>query len=295
MRRHRSPAATTVQRLRRMAFWAFGTVAPRAAARWFERLILTPQLYPGARDAEDPSPDGTHTRVPYGSGWLSVWSWGDGPVVLLMHGWGGRAVHLQEFVKPLLAEGFRVVAFDAPAHGRSDGVRTNLVECTGAVLQVAGAVGPVHGIIAHSFGSPTAAMAVRHGLEVNKMVFIGAPASIGKLTHNIARVIGFPARVSQLTQERIESRLGISMEDLETDRVLASIDVPLLVFHDEGDRDVPWEDAESIVRAAKEANLVTTSGLGHRRIIQDAEVVQQAVDFLRVPANERDVVSVETV
>jgi pimeloyl-ACP methyl ester carboxylesterase len=276
-------------------FWVFGALAPRAAASWFERLILTPSLYPGLREGEDPSPDGTHTRVPYGNGWLSVWSWGDGPAVLLMHGWGGRAVHLQEFVKPLLAEGFRVVAFDAPAHGRSDGVSTNLVECTGAALQVAGAVGPVHGIIAHSFGSPTAAMAVRHGLEVNRMVFIGAPASIGKLTHNIARVIGFPTRIPRLTQERIESRLGISMDDLETDRVMATLDVPLLVFHDEEDRDVPWEDAQAIVRAAKEANLVTTSGLGHRRIIQDAEVVQQAVDFLRAPANEREVVSAETV
>jgi pimeloyl-ACP methyl ester carboxylesterase len=278
-----------------MAIWIFGMLAPRAAALWFERLILTPSLYPGLRDGEDPAPDGTHTRLPYGNGWLSVWSWGDGPVVLLMHGWGGRAVHLQEFVDPLLAEGFRVVAFDAPAHGRSDGVRTNLIECTGAVLQVAGSVGSIHGIIAHSFGSPTAAMAVRHGLKVNKMVFIGAPQSIGKLTHGIARIIGLPAKVPQRTQERIESRLGISMEDLETDRVLASADVPLLVFHDEEDRDVPWEDAQAIVRAVKEANLVTTTGLGHRRIIQDAEVVQQAVDFLRVPANQRDVVSVETV
>ena len=277
MRQNTTPVAT---HLRRAALRIFGTLAPRAAASWFERLILTPSLYPQSPGETGSFQDGDHTRVPYENGWLSLWSWGEGPTVLLLHGWGGRAVHLREFVEPLLAAGFRVVAFDAPAHGRSDGIRTNLLDCTQAVLQIAGLIGPIHGIIAHSFGSPTAAMAVQHGLHVNKMVLIGAPVSIAKLTDRIARIIGLPLQVSRMTQRLIESRLGISLEELETDRVLAGVDVPLLVFHDDGDPDVPWEDGAAIVRAAKEANLVTTSGLGHRRIVRDPAVVKQAVDFM---------------
>lgn len=280
---HKTPIAAAVHHIRRAAFRIFGTLAPRRAALWFERMILTPSLHRRSSDDSESFPDAAHTRIPYGNGWLSVWSWGDGPTVLLLHGWGGRAVHLQEFVEPLLAAGFRVVAFDAPAHGRSDGMRTNLVECAGAVLQVAGTVGPIYGIIAHSFGSPTAAMAARHGLEIDRMVFIGAPVSIAKLTSKIADFLGLPRRVSQRTLRLIESRLDISMEEVETDRVLAGLDIPLLVFHDEEDRDVPWEDGASIARAAKDANLVRTSGLGHRRIIRDPAVIQQAVDFMRAP------------
>ena len=283
MRSHKSPIAAAAHRVRRGTFWIFGTLAPQRAALWFERRILTPSLHGRSSNDLGSFPDAAHTRVPYGNGWLSMWSLGDGPTVLLLHGWGGRAVHLQEFVEPLLAAGFRVVAFDAPAHGRSDGMRTNLVECAGAVLQVAGMVGPIHGIIAHSFGSPTAAMAVRHGLEIDRLVFIGAPVSIAKLWSKIAHFIGLPAHVSQRAMGQIESRLGISMEEGETDRVVADLDMPLLVFHDEEDRDVPWEDGASIARAAKDANLVRTSGLGHRRIIRDPAVIRQAVDFMRLP------------
>ncbi|MCZ6916285.1 MAG: alpha/beta fold hydrolase [Gemmatimonadetes bacterium] len=280
---------TGLQHIRRAGLWIFGTVAPRTASRWFERLMLTPSLYVGRRDGNSAFSDGDHTRVPYGNGWLSLWSWGAGPTVLLLHGWSGRAAHLEEFVAPLRAAGFRVVALDHPAHGRSDGVRTNLLECTAAVLQIAAVVGPVHGIIAHSFGSSTAAMAVKHGLDVNRMVFIGAPVSIPKLTDNVAALVGLPRKVSTMMQQRVAARLGFSWADLDTDRILSDVDVPLLVFHDAGDRDVPLQDGVAIARSVKDGNLVTTSGLGHRGILRDPAVVQQAVEFISVaaPSNSR--------
>lgn len=293
MDRNASTTAVAMNQLRRLAFRLFGTLAPRAAARWFEHLILTPSRHARHSDAQVGFPEGAHRRIPYGNGWLSWWSWGRGPAVLLLHGWGGRAVHLQEFVEPLLQAGLRVVAFDAPAHGRSDGVRTNLVEYAGAVLQVARSAGPLHGLVAHSFGSPAAAMALQHGLAVNRMVFIAAPVSLARSSHRIAGAIGLPPKVSLLTQRRIESRLGISMAEIETDRVLSNIEIPLLVFHDEHDRDVPLEDGATIVRAAKDAHLVTTSGLGHRRILTNPDVVRQAVEFLRVPASNTGRVSVD--
>ncbi len=99
MRQNTTPVATA---LRRAALRIFGILAPRAAASWFERLILTPSLYPQSTGATDSFQDGDHTRLPYEKGWLSLWSWGEGPAVLLLHGWGGRAVHLREFVEPLL-------------------------------------------------------------------------------------------------------------------------------------------------------------------------------------------------
>ncbi len=274
---------TVFQRLRRAGLRIFGTVAPRTASHWFERLTLTPSLYVRRRDQDSAFPEGDHMRVPFAKGRLSVWAWGSGPTVLLLHGWSGRAAHLEEFVAPLRAAGFRVVALDQPAHGRSDGVRTNLLECAEAVRHVAAVVGPVHGIIAHSFGSPAAAMAVQQGLEVNRMVFIGAPVSIPKLTDKLAAMLGLPQKVSTMMQQRVAARLGFSLGDLDTDRVMGSLDVPLLVFHDEEDRDVPYQDGVAIARSVKDGKLVTTSGLGHRHIIRDPAVVRQAVEFIAAP------------
>ena len=36
---------------------------------------------------------------------LSVWDWGDGPTVMLVHGWSGSAGQLSGFVGPLLRAG----------------------------------------------------------------------------------------------------------------------------------------------------------------------------------------------
>ena len=105
---------TGLQQIQRTALRVFGTVAPRAASHWFERLMLTPSLYVRKREQDSAFPEGDHTRIPYANGSLSVWSSGAGPTVLLLHGWSGRAAHLEEFVAPLRAAGFRVVALDQP-------------------------------------------------------------------------------------------------------------------------------------------------------------------------------------
>ena len=68
--------------------------------------------------------------------------------------------------------------------------------------------------------------------------------------------------------------------ELETDSVMSEMDIPLIVFHDEGDREVPWDAGAAIARRARRGRLVTTSGLGHVRILRDREVVEEAVDFL---------------
>src|SRR3954471_12912224 len=56
--------------------------------------------------------NGAHTTV-------AAWKWGQGPTVLLVHGWEGRGSQLGSFVEPLVAAGLSVVAFDAPGHGDS--------------------------------------------------------------------------------------------------------------------------------------------------------------------------------
>ena len=61
---------------------------------------------------------GNNYRLPFDGGKLAVTTWGeDGPAVLLMHGWGGARAQMTGFVIPLLDAGYRVVAFDQPAHG----------------------------------------------------------------------------------------------------------------------------------------------------------------------------------
>jgi hypothetical protein len=98
---------------------------------------------------------------------LAAWSWGDGPVVVLHHGWHGSAAHMAAFVRPLVGSGFRVVAYDAPAHGESPGRTSAAPELARALSAVAAALGGLHGVVAHSVGGAATMLAVRTGLKLD--------------------------------------------------------------------------------------------------------------------------------
>src|SRR6266702_4946610 len=57
--------------------------------------------------------------------------------------------------------------------------------------------------------------------------------------------------------------------------------IPLLVIHDRDDREVRWDDGAAITAAWPGAQLVTTTGLGHHRIVSDGGVIQQVLGFLK--------------
>src|SRR5687768_8641339 len=106
---------------------------------------------------------GNNYRIPFVSGELAVTTWGsNGPLVLLMHGWGGARAQMTGFVDPLLFAGYRVVAFDQPAHGESDGQTTNLLEIAPTMDLIAQQEGPFHAVIAHSFGTLITSYALVH-------------------------------------------------------------------------------------------------------------------------------------
>lgn len=273
--------------LRRAALRAYGTAFPTRAADWFERVLLTPRPVPSL---PLPSPRVPHalSRVPYGWGWLAVTEWGtEGPAVLLVHGWGGRAASMHGFVEPLVAAGCRAVTFDLPAHGASPGRRTNLVECAGALLQVGRAFAPLSGVITHSFGGPVAALAWRHGLRADRMVMLAPPRAMPEVSLPVGDWLGLPRRVSERTLERFAVRLGFSWDEMRTDRLVASIDVPLRVVHDEDDAVVPWTHGAAVARAAPAGSLRTTAGLGHRDLLLESTVVADAVGRVAGAARPR--------
>ena len=55
---------------------------------------------------------------------------------------------------------------------------------------------------------------------------------------------------------------------------------PLLVVHDHRDGVIPFSQGRAIAAAWQGAELLSTTGLGHHRILRDPQVVRSAVDFL---------------
>jgi pimeloyl-ACP methyl ester carboxylesterase len=265
--------------LRRTLMRAFGSLLPNRAADWFEMVMQTPTR-PGTRPTAVPRSPGVDRRVPYGDGWLSFTEWGTGPGILLVHGWSASASVMWPFVDPVVARGFRAITLDLPAHGRSDGVRTNLVQCGGAILVVGHAAGPLAGIVTHSFGGPVSVLALHHGLRADRLVMLGPPLSVTVAAISVGDALGLPRRVSAGMYDRSADRLGLRPDERTTERAVAGLALPILVIHDRDDPVVPWSHGDAIASAAPGGRLMTTRGLGHRRVLQDVGVIDAVLGFV---------------
>ena len=261
-----------------------GRILPGLSATVLERAMLTPARPRDRAGAELLRRD-TARLVPYGHRWLATWSFGSGPTVLLVHGWSGHAGQFEPWIEPLVAAGYRVVLFDAPAHGLSTGTRTTLMDFAGAVQHVAGLAGPLHAIVAHSFGAPAAVFAMKHGLAAPRLVLLAAPMSLIDAASGVARLIGFPLRVARRMQRRLERRLNFRWAEATTDRYLAALTaqrgLATLLIHDRRDREVPFATGERIAAAVPAARFVATDGLGHVRLLRARRIVDEALAFLK--------------
>ena len=81
-------------------------------------------------------------------------------------------------------------------------------------------------------------------------------------------------------QRRIEAREGILMRQFEPPAVGPRITLPTLVVHDRGDRINRFADGEAYRDHIPGATLLATEGLGHRKILQQPDVLQSVVDFV---------------
>ncbi len=266
----------------RTAFGALDRVAPGVSARWALRIWCTVPRKGLRRDGR-PGP-GVRSTVALPPGReLVVETWGEGEPVYLVHGWGGWRGQLGTFVAPLVAAGRRVVAFDTPSHGESGpGLlgprRSTAVEMIDAFQAVAATHGPPSAVVAHSLGATVATMAAADGLDVGRLALVAPSAEVLTMTDVMAQRLGYGPRTKRRFDTRLEALAGRPLRDFDLTR--HEIAVPVLVVHDRQDKEVAYPEGARIADAWPTAELLTTDGLGHQRILRDADVVEAVTRFL---------------
>lgn len=274
-----SPTSLRVRALR-LGFQVLRTLAPDLAQHGVERLFSTPRRH---REPEAEREIHLHGRpFHFQSRGLRLrgHAWGEGPAILCLHGWEGRGTQFHAFIGPLAAAGFSTLAFDQPGHGRSEGRRSGPLEWAQAIHDLVDQVGPIHGLIAHSLGAAGAAIAMDRGLRVPCAVFLAPPAQPDPYFEQLLALLGFPPTEHAKAFGAYLRRTGLPPERVRLRSLASRLSAPLLLIHDRGDRDVPWSDGAAIASAWPSAVLHTTEGLGHRRILRDAAVIEEAVAFL---------------
>jgi pimeloyl-ACP methyl ester carboxylesterase len=216
---------------------------------------------------------------------LATWVWGESlrGTVLLVHGWEGRASQMGAMAIAIAEQGYRVVAIDLPAHGDSVGRMTNIVECGKVIDAVASRLGPFDAIVAHSFGCAATTAAVARGVRTDGLVFISPASDYIHFGRFFSSTLGLRPETAERIRETIERRLGVAWSDLQPDSIAHRTDIPLLVIHDEHDREIPVEQGEKVARAWTGGTFVSTRRLGHRRIVRDEGVIGHVLAYLEAP------------
>ena len=228
---------------------------------------------------------GNNYRLPFEGGELAVTTWGDtGPAVLLMHGWGGARAQMTGFVEPLLSAGYRVVAYDQPAHGESDGRLTNLLEIAPTMDLILKQEGPFEAILAHSFGTIITSYALvnRNFPPPSRLVYFGAFNRLMDALTRFQVIAQLPDEILDGLREMINEKFGKDVLDAIVNELLVPrIDIPVLLYHDRSDNVTPVEDSRAIANAWLDVRYIETNGLGHRGALQSKEIHEQVVRFLK--------------
>jgi len=212
------------------------------------------------------------------SGPVAAWRLGEGPAVLLVHGWEDDNSLWTSAVDAFLAWGRPVVALDLPGHGFSEAEDASLQSAGAAIAAVAKTLGPIEAMIGHSFGCPAIVHALAQGASAERVVLIATPMPRTQPRRPLELEIPVApevlARAEELRAERANDADAFIVANLPT------LTQPCLVIHSLDDEACAFENSQALVDLWPGAQLLAVDQLGHRLVAQDAGVLEQVVAFV---------------
>jgi pimeloyl-ACP methyl ester carboxylesterase len=272
----------------RTKFKTISKLAPATAGRMAFELFCTP--YPKYKKRKAPAIFHHATKRTvvltdqtkiHGFEWLP--NKPNDETVLIAHGYASYAYKFEHYITPLLKMGYRVLTFDAPAHGQSEGKHIHVVVYQEAIQKIMEQAGPIHHFIGHSLGALTLSMIAENidHAEARKFVLI-APATKTTTTFaNFFKMMHLNEVTKAAFLQDVSNRTSHSVEYFAADRALANYKGPMLWVHDEKDVVCPYEDILNFKeKAPSNIKFLITNGLGHNKVYKTAEVMDQIMAFL---------------
>ncbi|MFZ4561148.1 MAG: alpha/beta fold hydrolase [Saprospiraceae bacterium] len=189
---------------------------------------------------------------------------GDGPRVLLAHGWESNASRWAPLVHALREQGYDILAPDAPAHGQSGGAIFN-VALYSDVLKVLCSQYSPNLIIGHSAGGMAAVFMLHRFPEIapERLVLLSSPSELEHLMDTFRRMVYMSGRTFAGMQEAFYEKYNWRMRDFSIQHFVQALTIPGLLIHDQQDAIVPFEEGLAIHQNWKGSRMVSTEGLGH--------------------------------
>lgn len=256
---------------------------PWLAERWFVKIFFTPVRYNPTTPEVEMAMQSNSYQIDFKGKSIQVYEWGEGKPILMVHGWMGRATQFRKFIPEFNKAGYKVVAFDALAHGRSSGKTTSLKGFIDVINKLQDNYRQFEMIVGHSLGGVAAMHATLAGIS-DKLVMISSPTEAAEILKEYRTRIGASERMIPYFNKKVETIFNVKFEDLAVENNIHKLkNIDLFYIHDKNDHEVPVSSSKVIKDGYKDAKMMITSGNGHNRILKDDKVIQQVVSFLTAP------------
>ena len=204
--------------------------------------------------------------------------------LLILHGFESSVINFEKYINPLIKKGYEIIAFDAPAHGRSEGKQINAIDYKNFVLHVMKGYGPITSFITHSFGGLALSLAleeIRHD-ESWKVVFIAPATESVTAMDNFFEYLRIDDKEVKQEFEAIITEVNQKpLSWYSVSRAAENIKAQVLFLQDRQDNQTPLKDVDVIInKGYPNFHFIISDGLGHSKIYRDAATVQAIIDFL---------------
>jgi pimeloyl-ACP methyl ester carboxylesterase len=260
-------------------------ISPKLATLFAAKLFTTPLKHRIPKRELDMEHNSRQQKlwIPKISKEINVYHYGESSrKVLLVHGWSGRGTQLVKFADELILNGFSIISFDAPAHGKSGSKTTLMPEFIASILEIEKQFGPFEFAIGHSLGGMSILNAIKEGLQIKRAVIIGSGDIIQDILDDFVLKMELKPEIASRMKTHFEKKYGVKMESYSASLAAQSVEIPVLIIHDENDDEISVNAAHNIYRNLRNGELFITQKLGHRKILGDKSVIAKTMDFINL-------------
>ncbi len=269
----------------RTKFKILSSISKKKAAAEAFQLFCTPQ-FRSVKELPPVFQQAESLQVKFREFTLAGYRWntGAGQRALIVHGFESSAVNFDQYVPVLTEKGYEVLAFDAPAHGRSTGRQVNALIYADLIRFIYDNHGPINTFVCHSFGGLVTCLALS-GIEHDpscKIVLIAPATETRTAIDQFYQLTAIRDPEVQAEFEKIIVQIGGQpLSWYSIPHSLKKIQAQVLWIHDEDDQVTPLADVHKLRNDNPGyIRFVITKGLGHRRIYRDAGVLDTVREFV---------------
>tara|TARA_R110000868_G_scaffold103455_1_gene284846 strand:- start:3657 stop:4526 length:870 start_codon:yes stop_codon:yes gene_type:complete len=258
-------------------------ISPKLATLYAAKLFTTPIKYtlPKREWDMDRKSEQKLLLIPPINKQIVIYQYGNSDKkIILVHGWSGRGTQLVKIADELLKEGYSTISFDAPAHGKSPGNNSIMVDFIASIIEIDKQYGPFEAAIGHSLGGMSVLNAIKNGLKVKSAAIIGSGDIVQDIIDDFISNLQLKPNIAKRMQLYFEKKYNEPMNNYSAYIAAKNITIPVLVIHDQDDFEVPVKAGIHIHKYLQKGELVITKGLGHRKILGDHNVVQKVITFI---------------